>query len=90
MPATADCTLWSPSTLCLVVIKTLAVVAAHRFWNVGPGPIFAKVPQIDVFWNSSREGTENGPGRVAFSVVQSLCTGNVAELGQVLFWYLKW
>ena len=90
MPATADCTLWSPSTLCLVVVKTLAVVAAHRFRNVGSGPIFAQVPKVDIFWNSSREGAENGPSRVAFSVFQSLCTGNVAEFGQVLFWYLKW
>ena len=68
MFATPDYTPWPPSTLCLVVVKTLAVVAAHRFRNVGPGPIFAKVPKINVFWNRSREGAENGPSRVAFSV----------------------
>ena len=81
MPATADCTPWSPWTLCPVVVKPLAVVAAHRFRNVGPGPIFAKMSHIDVFWNKSREGAENGPGRVTFSVFQSLCTGNIAEFG---------
>ena len=61
MPATADCTLWSPPALCLVVVKTLTVVAAHRFRNVGSGPIFAKMSQINIFWNSSRESAENGP-----------------------------
>ena len=61
MPATADCTLWSSPALCLVVVKTLTVVAGHRFRNVGSGPIFANVTKIDIFWNSSREGAENGP-----------------------------
>ena len=81
VPAAADCTPWSPWTLCLVVVKPLAVVAAHQFMNVGPGPIFAKISHINIFWNGSREGAEDGPGRVSFSVFQSLCTGNIAEFG---------
>ena len=88
MPATADCTPWSPFTLCLVVVKPLAMVAAHRLMDVGPGPIFSKMSHIYVFWNRSRKGAEDGPGRVSFSVFESLCTCNIAEFGSIFLGYL--
>ena len=90
MSATANCTLVTLLALCLVVAIILAIVASHGFRNVGPCPVLAKRSQINIFWNSSREGVENSPCRVAFSVFQSLCTCNVAESYQVFFRYLKW